>query len=178
MKFAIRNATPSDRETIQELIAISARELGRGYYSEEQVSTALKSVYGVDSMLIEDGTYFVAERDGTIIGCGGWSKRKTLFGGDQFSSRDAGLLDPGLEAAKIRAFFIHPNFARRGVGRAILDRCEVDAASEGFISLELMSTLPGVEFYRACGYVATDPIFYDAAGVALEFVPMKKTLLQ
>jgi GNAT superfamily N-acetyltransferase len=176
VNFEIRIATPADREIIQQLIAISARELSRGYYSEEQVSAALKSVYGVDSMLIEDGTYFVAEADDIIIGCGGWSKRKTLFGGDQFSKRDAGLLDPRFEPAKIRAFFIHPNFARQGIGRAILDRCELDAASHGFISLELMSTLPGVEFYIACGYVATDPIFYDAAGVALEFVPMKKAL--
>jgi GNAT superfamily N-acetyltransferase len=176
VKFEIRSAIPADRETIQQLIAISARELSRGYYSEEQVSAALKSVYGVDSMLIEDGTYFVAEADDIIIGCGGWSKRKTLFGGDQFSNRDAGSLDPHFEAAKIRTFFIHPNFARQGIGRAILDRCEAEAARKGFISLELMSALPGVEFYRACGYVATDPIFYDAGSVPLKFVPMKKVL--
>jgi GNAT superfamily N-acetyltransferase len=127
-------------------------------------------------MLVEDGTYFVAEANGKIIGGGGWSKRKTLFGGDQFSKRDAGLLDPPFEAAKIRAFFIHPTFARQGIGRAILDRCEAEAVRKGFTSLELMSTLPGVEFYIACGYVATDPIFYDAAGVPLKFVPMKKGL--
>jgi GNAT superfamily N-acetyltransferase len=151
VKFEVRTATSADGEAIRNLIAISARELSRGYYSEEQVSAALKSVYGVDSMLVEDGTYFVAERDGTIIGCGGWSKRKTLFGGDQFSSRDAGLLDPNREAAKVRAFFVHPNFARQGIGRAILDHCEKEAAQVGFTSLELMSTLLGVEFYRACG---------------------------
>src|SRR2546430_15786586 len=98
-------------------------------------------------MLIEDGTYFVAETDDTLIGCGGWSKRKTLFGGDQFSNRDAGLLDPRLETAKIRAFFVHPNFARQGIGRAILDRCAAAATHHGFISLELMASLPGVEFY-------------------------------
>jgi GNAT superfamily N-acetyltransferase len=176
LNFEIRIATPADRETIQQLIAISARELSRGYYSEEQVSAALKSVYGVDSMLIEDGTYFVAEVECIIVGCGGWGKRKTLFGGDQFSSRDAALVDPPFEAAKIRAFFIHPNFARQGIGRAILDLCEAEAARQGFISLELMSTLPAVEFYRACGYVATDPIFYEAVGVPLKFVPMKKAL--
>ena len=102
--FEIRAATPVDREAIRQLIAISARELSRGYYSEEQVSAALKSVYGVDSMLIEDGTYFVAEADDIIVGCGGWSKRKRLFGGDQFSNRDASLLDPRFEAAMIRAF--------------------------------------------------------------------------
>src|SRR5437588_9490456 len=172
--FEIRAATPVDREALQQLIAISARELSRGYYSEEQVTAALNSIYGVDSMLIEDGTYFVAEADDIIIGCGGWSKRKTLFGGDQFSKRNAGLLDPRFDPAKIRAFFIHPNSARQGIGRAILERCELDAASQGFISLELMSTLSGVEFYRACGFVAMNPIFYDAAGVPLKFVPMKK----
>jgi len=164
VKFEIRTATPADRETIQRLIAISACELSRGYYSEEQISAALGSVYGVDSILIEDGTYFVAETDGTIIGCGGWSKRKTLFGGDQFSNRDAGLLDPRLEAARIRAFFVHPSFARQGIGRAILDRCEKEAANSGFASLELMSTLPGIEFYRVCGYEATDPIFMMPLG--------------
>ena len=178
MTFEIRTATPVDRGSIQQLIAISARELSRRYYSEEQISAALESVYGVDSMLIEDRTYFVAEADNIIIGCGGWSKRKTLFGGDQFSSRDAGLLDPRLEAARIRAFFVHPNFARQGVGRAILDRCEAEATRHGFFSLELVSTLPGVEFYRACGYAAADPIFHDAAGVVVEFVPMKKVLPQ
>ncbi len=176
MRFEIRNATPADRETIQQLITISARELSREYYSEEQVSAALTSVYGVDSMLIDDGTYFVAEADDIIIGCGGWSKRKTLFGGDQFSKRDAGLLDPRFEPAKIRAFFIHPNFARRGIARSILERCEAEAARKGFMSLELMSTLSGVEFYAACGYIAADAIFYDAAGVPLKFVPMKKVL--
>src|SRR5947207_15960500 len=104
MKFEIRAATPVDRGTIQQLIALSARELSRGYYSEEQVCVALKSVYGVDSMVIEDGTYFVAEADDIIIGCGGWSKRKTLLGGDQFSKREPGLLDPRFEPSKIRAF--------------------------------------------------------------------------
>src|SRR5437879_12644230 len=127
-------------------------------------------------MLIEDGTHFVAEADDLTLACCVWSKRKTLFGGDHFSKRAAGLLDPRFEPAKIRAFFIHPNFARQGIGRAILDRCELDAASHGFNSLELMSTLPGVEFYRACGYAATDPVLYDAAGVPLKFVPMKKAL--
>jgi hypothetical protein len=99
VKFEIRTASPADRENIQQLIAISARELSRGYSSEEQVSATLKSIYGVDSMLIEDGTYFVADADDIIIGCGGWSKRKTLFGGEQFSNRDVGLLDPRFEAA-------------------------------------------------------------------------------
>src|SRR5437763_1530132 len=108
--FEIRAATPVDREALQQLIAISARELSRGYYSEEQVSAALKSVYGVDSMLIEDGTYFVAEADDIIVGCGGWCKRKTAFGGDQFSNRDAGPPHHQLEAATIRAQFVITTF--------------------------------------------------------------------
>ena len=114
VNFEIRIATPADRETIQQLIAISARELSRGYYSKEQVSAALKSIYGVDSILIEDGTYFVAEADNIIIGCGGWSKRKTLFGGDQFSKRDAGLLDPRFEPAKIPRILYSPELCAPG----------------------------------------------------------------
>ncbi len=178
MKFTIRSATRAERDAIQELIAISARELSRPHYSDEQIAAALAHVFGVDSALIADGTYFVAEANGKLVGCGGWSKRKTLFGGDQFASRDAGLLDPKTDAAKIRAFFVHPDHARRGIARAILDRCEAEAAGCGFVTLELMSTLPGVEFYHACGYVAAERINYDAAGVTLEFVPMKKLLPQ
>src|SRR2546430_14623805 len=106
----IRAATPVDREAIQQLIAISARELSRGYYSEEQVSAALKSVYGVDSMLIEDGTYFVAEADDIIIGCGGWGKSKKPFGGDQVFQPDAGSPEPPFGAAKNRPAFFHPQF--------------------------------------------------------------------
>lgn len=107
MKFTIRSATRVERDTIQELIAISARELSRTHYSDEQIAAALAHVFGVDSALIADGTYFVAEANGKLVGCGGWSKRKTLFGGDQFASRDAGLLDPKTDAGKIaRSLFI------------------------------------------------------------------------
>src|SRR5205823_14827436 len=115
--FEIRAATPVDREALQQLIAISARELSRGYYSEEQVSAALKSVYGGDSMLSEDGTYFVAEADDIIVGCGGWRKRKTLFGGHQVSKRDARLVGPRLRGAKLRGFFMPPNLSRRVMRR-------------------------------------------------------------
>lgn len=176
MKLTIRSATHAERDAIQELIAISARELSRTHYSDEQIAAALAHVFGVDSALIADGTYFVAEANGKLVGCGGWSKRKTLFGGDQFARRDAGLLDPKTDAAKIRAFFVHPDHARKGIARAILDRCEAEATGCGFAMLELMSTLPGVEFYRACGYVAATPIVYDAADVSLAFVPMTKLL--
>jgi len=175
LELEIRIATETDRDSIEQLIFLSARELSRGYYTDEQIAAALARVYGVDSALIDDGTYFVAEADGILVGCGGWSKRKTLFGGDQFANRDSGLLDPRRDAAKIRAFFVHPNYTRRGIARALLARCEAAARRDAFSSFELMSTLPGVEFYRACGFSSDDSILYDAGGVSLQFVPMKKT---
>ena len=176
LELEIRIATENDRDAIEQLIFLSARELSRGYYSDEQIAAALARVYGVDSALIDDGTYFVAETGGNLVGCGGWSKRKTLFGGDQFANRDSGLLDPRTDAARIRAFFVHPNYARRGIARALFARCEAEAQSEDFKCFELMSTLSGVEFYRACGFSSADSIIYDAGGVSLQFVPMKKTL--
>src|SRR5215217_6185041 len=148
----IRAATMDDREEIKRLIAQSARHLSREHYNETQIETAIATVFGVDTDLIEDGTYFVAESEGMLVGCGGWSKRKTLFGGDQYSSRDAGYLDPASEPAKIRAFFIHPDHARKGIARAILSRCEEEAGAHGFHALELMATLPGIEFYKSCGF--------------------------
>jgi GNAT superfamily N-acetyltransferase len=131
----------------------------------------------VDSELILDGTYFVADAAGVLVGCGGWSKRRTLFGGDRYADRDSGELDPALEPAKIRAFFIHPAWARRGVGRAILSRCEAEAKAHGFRSLELMSTLPGLKFYTAQGYEGAERVEYLMAdGVKITFVPMRKVL--
>ena len=174
--FGLRTATENDRDAIEQLIFVSARELSRGYYSDEEIAAALARVYGIDSTLIDDGTYFVAEADVMLVGCGGWSKRKTLFGGDQFDGRNSELLDPAADAARIRAFFVHPNYARRGIARAILERCELEARQRGFQSFELMSTLPGVEFYLACGFHAGESIVYDASGVLLQFVPMKKSL--
>jgi len=174
----IRKATMDERDALQQLIAESARELSREHYSDVQIEAAIATVFGVDTTLIEDGTYFVVESDGQLAGCGGWSKRKTLFGGDQFSSRDAGYLDPKTEPAKIRAFFIHPDHARKGIARAILSRCEDEARAQGFRALELMATLPGIEFYKSCGFVETgnfDLVLTDA--INLELVPMRKELL-
>ena len=166
-----------ERETIRQLIAESARLLSREHYSDAQIEAAIATVFGVDTDLIEDGTYFVAESEGQLAGCGGWSKRKTLFGGDQYSSRDAGYLDPASEPAKIRAFFIHPAHARKGIARAILSRCEDEARAHGFRALELMATLPGIEFYRSCGFVETGNFDLDLTGaVKLELVPMRKEL--
>jgi len=177
MDFIIRKAKLDDRELIERLIVESARRLSRADYSEAQIEEAIRTVFGVDTNLILDGTYFVADSSGTLVGCGGWSKRKTLFGGDQFAGRDSSELDPKGEAAKIRAFFVHPEWARKGIGRAILSACESAARAYGFRSLELMATLPGVKLYEACGYVGDERIEYDmGAGVKIEFVPMKKDL--
>jgi GNAT superfamily N-acetyltransferase len=173
----IRKAMMEDREAMQQLIAASARLLSRQHYNDAQIEAAIATVFGVDTTLIEDGTYFVAESDGVFVGCGGWSRRKTLFGGDQYSSRDVGYIDPQSEPAKIRAFFIHPDHARKGIARAILARCEEEARAYGFRELELAATLPGVEFYKSCGFVERGNFDLDLVeGVKLELVPMRKEL--
>ena len=164
-----------EREALKQLIAESARHLSREHYSDRQIEAAIATVFGVDTDLIEDGTYLVAEDAGMLVGCGGWSKRKTLFGGDQYSSRDAAYLDPASEFAKIRAFFIHPEHARKGIARAILARCEDEARAEGFRGLELMATLPGIEFYKSCGFVPAGTFDLQLVDeVKLELMPMRK----
>ena len=177
MDYVIRKAKLDDGPAIERLIELSARSLSRGDYSERQIEAAVASVFGVDTRLILDGTYFVAESAGTLIGCGGWSRRKTLFGGDRYAVRDPGELDPESEPAKIRAFFVHPDYARQGVARAILSACESEAGARGFRSAELMATLPGLRLYRACGYEGGGRVEYDLGdGVRIEFVPMRKEL--
>ncbi|MFI4909639.1 MAG: GNAT family N-acetyltransferase [Steroidobacterales bacterium] len=177
MSWHLREATAADCAQIQELIARSIRALGAGDYSPDQIEGALKGAFGLDSQLISDGTYFVVESDGRLIGCGGWSYRRTLFGGDARSGRDAGTLDPSTDAAKIRAFFVDPAAARQGIGSAVLERCESEARRHGFRRAEMMATLPGMRLYEARGYVPGERVEYPvAAGVALEFVPMWKSL--
>ena len=148
----VRLATAADLPAIAALIPISARALSRGFYTEAQTEAAIRHVFGPDTRLVADGTYFVAEEESALSGCGGWSKRRTLYGGDQMKSADDPLLDPRTDAARIRAFFVHPGFARRGVGRAILEACLDAARAAGFRRVELASTLPGVPFYRAFGF--------------------------
>jgi GNAT superfamily N-acetyltransferase len=150
--FHIREATPADIPCLGALIEASVRGLQTEDYSPAQIEGALQSVYGVDSQLIEDGTYFVVESGFALVGCGGWSRRKTLYGGDQCSAREDSLLDPDHDAAKIRAFFVHPNWARRGIGSFILEACENAALEAGFTRLEMGATLSGVPFYQARGY--------------------------
>ncbi|HEY5808366.1 MAG TPA: GNAT family N-acetyltransferase [Povalibacter sp.] len=173
--FQLRKATLDEKPQLEALIARSARELSKGDYTDAQVEGALRGAFGVDTQLIRDGTYFVAESDGRIVGCGGWSHRKTLFGGDARTDREPGNLDPGTDAAKIRAFFIDPDYARRGIGRAILDECERAARARGFQRFEMMATLPGVRLYETCGYVPAEPVNYPIGpDLMIPFVRMTK----
>jgi N-acetylglutamate synthase-like GNAT family acetyltransferase len=173
--FAIRTATLSDVPRLSEVIKLSARELSRGDYSSEQIEAALKSAWGVDTQLIRDGTYFVVENECELIGCGGWSNRKTLFGGDAQQGRVPDLLDSAKDACRIRAFFVHPSFARRGIGRLLLTHCEHEAKRAGFKQAELVATLPGVKLYAALGYEEIERKSYPLDGsVSIEFVTMRK----
>jgi len=160
MKMKIRKATAVDVPRLREIIEASVRGLQARDYSPAQIEGALASVYGVDSRLIADGTYFAAEIEDaahtTLVTCGGWSKRKTLFGGDQYAARQDSLLDPSRDAAKIRAFFVHPDWARQGLGTMILEVCEKAAMDAGFTRLEMGATLSGVAFYRAMGYIEVE----------------------
>jgi GNAT superfamily N-acetyltransferase len=177
MTYQLRAAIRADQAALQRLIARSARELGAQDYRPEQIEGALRGAFGVDTQLIDDGTYFVVESEGKLVGCGGWSRRRTLFGGDAHRERDAGELDPRVDAAKIRAFFVDPDHARRGIGRALLERCESEARARGFRRFELMGTLPGVRLYLALGYRPGATVHYPVAnGVTIEFIPMSKEI--
>ncbi len=188
MKIRIRQATSADIPILRDLIEASVRGLQSKDYSPSQIDSALATVFGVDTQLIADGTYFVAENVGatvpvvqgapptsSIVGCGGWSKRKTLYGGDQWTGREAALLNPQHDAAKIRAFFVHPSRARRGIGSSILEACESAAQAAGFTRFEMGATLTGVPLYRARGYVALENLEVPLAnGESLPIVRMEK----
>ena len=177
MSITLRQATLDDVPALQSLIARSARGLSTADYRPAQVEGALRGAFGVDTQLILDRTYFVAEADGKLVACGGWSKRRTLFGSDARSGRDAAELDPAVDAAKIRAFFVDPAYARRGLGSAILERCEAEARACGFRRYEMMATLPGARLYTRYGYSGTERVHYEVQpGVTIEFIPMKKEL--
>ncbi|WP_017672601.1 GNAT family N-acetyltransferase [Blastomonas sp. AAP53] len=172
----IRPARPEDVPTLDRVIAASARQLSAGYYDAAQTEAAIAHVFGIDSELIADGTYLLVDIDGQIAGCGGWSRRATLFGSDRFSGRQSGYVDPATAPAKIRAFFIAPEFARRGIGTALLTACEEAARAAGFSQAELMATLPGVPFYATHGYLPGSPITQVYDGVEVRFVPMHRSL--
>jgi GNAT superfamily N-acetyltransferase len=148
----LRVATVDDVPQIQALIADSVRVLSRGYYSQAQAESALKHVFGVDSQLIQDESYYVIEDEQGLVAAGGWSRRKHLYGGDQTKGAEDAELDPARDPARIRAFFVAPRAARRGMGRRLYDHCAAAAAAYGFARLELAATMPGVPFYRALGF--------------------------
>lgn len=188
MNIRIRPAISADIPILRPLIDASVRGLQSRDYTPAQIESALATVYGVDTQLIADGTYFVAETSSgpnaqessevpVIVGCGGWSKRKTLYGGDQWTGREAALLDPRHDAAKIRAFFIHPSWARRGIGSLILEACENAAMTAGFTRFEMGATLTGVPLYRVRGYVALENLEVPLAdGESLPIVRMEKKI--
>lgn len=173
----LRLATPGDLPALHALIPESVRGLSQGFYTLEQVESAIRHVFGPDTQLIADGTYFAAEADGGIVGCGGWSRRRTLYGGDQMKDAEDPLLDPATEAAKIRAFFVHPRWARRGIASMIMEACRAAAAHAGFTRLELMATLPGEPLYRAFGFQPRERVESRLPdGVVVPFVRMDRPI--
>jgi GNAT superfamily N-acetyltransferase len=176
--FTFRPARLVDAPVLKALIYASVRGLNGGEYTEAQVEAALGTAFGVDTELIRDGTYFVAEAEGQIVACGGWSKRQSLFGGDEQEGRCSALLDPLCDAARIRAFFVRPDWARRGVGRALLAHCEEAALAHAFVAAELMATLPGYKLYKVSGYVGDERIKLKLpSGIDIELIPMRKSLV-
>ena len=175
--FTIRLASVADQAAIEALIAESSRGLGAPDYSSAQIEGALQAAWGLDTQLIEDQTYYAVEAGEDLAGCGGWSYRATLFGNDAEQDRDANIIDPQTGAAKIRAFFVKPDYARQGIGSLIMRTCEAQARSRGYGKLELMATLPGQRLYLAHGFTPGAPIDYPLGGtLTIPFVPMSKTL--
>lgn len=175
----VRVATGADLPAIRALIPDSVRRLSVGFYTPEQIESSIRYVFGPDTQLIADGTYFVAERGGVVAGCGGWSARRTLYGGDQAKDADDPRLDPATEPARIRAFFVHPDHARRGIASAIYEACVAAARAAGFRSLELMATLPGEPLYRTFGFHPVEAVESTLPdGVSIGFVRMRREIDQ
>lgn len=176
---ALRLATPADIPSITALIEDSVRGLSVGWYDEAEIDESLVSLFGVDSQLIADGTYFVIEIDGVLAASGGWSKRATLYGGDQANKHGGAdpLLDPETDAARIRAFYVSPAFARRGLGRLLYATCEAAALAAGFHRLQLGATLPGVPLYEVLGFHALERSQYPMRnGLSIGVVHMERTI--
>jgi len=175
--YAIRLAEERDIPALEELIPLSVRMLQAPYYSPAQMEAALGPVFGVDRQLIRDRTYFVADADGLICGCGGWSRRKAMYGGDRDRAGEDALLDQKTDPARIRAFFVHPDWARRGIGRGILEASEEAIRDAGFTVAEMAATLAGEPLYERFGYEVVER--YDVqmqGGLALGVVRMRKQL--
>lgn len=171
-----RTATTADIPAIRALMALAIEQLQEGFLDARTIA-ASRAVMGLDTQLIADGTYFAVEEAGVLVGCGGWSRRATLFGGNHTAARDDSLLDPARDPARVRAMYTHPHFIRRGIGRLILALSEAAAAADGFTRAELAATLAGVPLYRACGWTEIEP-FVSAPidGVRVPLVRMGKDL--
>jgi GNAT superfamily N-acetyltransferase len=175
--FRLRAARHGDIPAIERLIERSVRALSVGYYDGAQIESALRFMFGVDSQLVDDGTYHVVETDGVLAAAGGWSRRRTLFGGDQWKHGADEPLDPSREPARIRAFFVDPAWSRRGLGRTLFDACVRDARAAGFGRLELMATLPGEPLYLALGFSPGERIELALPdGVQVPLVRMSRSI--
>ncbi|CAN7767578.1 GNAT family N-acetyltransferase [Variovorax sp. LjRoot84] len=170
-----RLAHRDDIDALRALMDAAISELQKPFLDESQIASS-RAIMGLDTQLIDDRTYFVVDADGRLAGCGGWSRRATLYGGDQSPGRSAVLLDPAKDAARVRAMYTHPQHTRKGVGRLILSLCEGAARSEGFKKVELMATMAGEPLYRACGYEPCERLTDDRGGVAVPILRMSKPL--
>ena len=175
VRLTHRLATLADLGVLRTLMDASIAELQKPFLDPSQIESS-RTIMGLDTQLIEDGTYFVVEVDGSVAGCGGWSRRATLYGGDQTPGRNAEYLRPQSDPAKVRAMYTHPAHARQGVGRLILSLCESAARKEGFLSVELMATMSGEPLYRACGYEQVERIHDERGGAPVPLVRMQKML--
>lgn len=171
----LRVAVADDIPTLEALAAASIDRLLRPFLDDAQLA-ASHAIMGVDTLLVDDGTYAVAELDGRCAGCGGWSRRRTMYGGDHTAGRDDDRLDPATEAARVRAMYTHPDAARRGIGRRILSWCEESARAEGFRRLELVATMAGAPLYLAAGFTVDEAFDDESTGVAIPLLRMSKSI--
>ena len=170
-----RLASREDLDALRALMDAAIGELQKPFLDPDQIESS-RVIMGLDTQLIDDATYFIVEAGGELAGCGGWSARATLYGGDQSPGRDAAFLDPAQDAARVRAMYTHPQHTRKGVGRLILSLCEQAARARGFSRVELMATLSGEPLYRACGYQPCERVVDDRGGVAVPLLRMSKML--
>ncbi len=171
--LTVRLATGDDLAVLLPLMDAAIEQLQRGFLDDAQIESS-KAIMGMDRQLIEDGTYFVVEIRGTVAGCGGWSRRATLYGGEHSAGRNADLLNPTTDAARIRGMYTHPDFARRGVGRLVLEASESAAAAEGFATLELMATRSGRPLYEAFGFQPVEEVEDASSGAPVPLTRMRK----
>jgi len=174
-KLIHRLARSDDLDALRDLMSAAISELQKPFLNADQIESS-RTIMGLDTLLIEDRTYFIVEIGNTLVGCGGWSRRATFYGSDQTTGRSPGLLDPKRDAARVRAMYTYPNHVRKGVGRLVLSLCESSAKTEGFRRVELMATMSGEALYVACGYRPIEHLVDDRGGVAVPLIRMVKEL--